>query len=289
MRKLMAVAGLVLSTTCWAQPRIYVASLDHSRWRLAADSAVECRLEHSIPGFGTGTFVSRAGKNVNLVFELSPLRAQPRTRQAALRSESPYWQPGRAPKPISQVTFYQQLDAMVEQQNAWIMLDELSQGRWPTFYFDDWYAGDRTTGVGLSSVNFRARYAAFLDCQHNLLPYGFEDIAFSVLNYINNADELTPHSRQRLAMIADYVRADPNIGEVVINTYTDSFGTEFHNKQLSLLRARAIKEHFLALGLPDTSIRVEGHGERRPIADNSTPEGRSSNRRVVISLGRPAI
>ncbi|NHI00735.1 MULTISPECIES: flagellar protein MotY [Oceanimonas] len=289
MRKLMAVTGLVLSTASWAQPRTYVASLDHSRWRLAADSAVECRLEHGIPGFGSGAFVSRAGKQVNLVFELSPLRAMPTTRQATLRSESPYWQPGRAARAISQVTFYQQFDALVEQQNAWIMLDELSQGRWPTFYFRDWYAGDRTTGVGLSSVNFRARYAAFLDCQHNLLPYGFEDIAFSVLNYVNNADELTPHSRERLAMIADYVRADPNIGEVVINTYTDSFGTEFHNKQLSLLRAQAIRDRFLELGLPEISIRVEGHGERRPVADNSTPEGRDSNRRVVISLGRAPI
>ncbi|MCC4265762.1 flagellar protein MotY [Oceanimonas baumannii] len=289
MRKLTVVTALMLSSASWAQPRSYVADLEHSRWRLAADSAVECRLEHNIPGFGTGAFVSRAGKNVNLVFELSPLRAVPRTRQAALRSESPYWQPGQPARPISKVTFYQQFNVMVEQQNAWVMLDELSRGRWPTFYFEDWYAGDRTTGVGLSSVNFRARYAAFLDCQQSLLPYGYEDIAFSVLNYVNNADELTPHSRRRLAMIADYIKADPNIGEVVINTYTDSFGTAFHNKQLSLLRAKAIKDQFMELGLPETSIMVEGHGERRPVADNSTAEGRSTNRRVVISLGRTPI
>lgn len=286
MRIITVVAGMALCSVAWAQPRTYLADIEQSLWRLTSDSAVECRLEHPIPGFGTGAFVSRAAKTLNLTFELSPLRAQPRTQSASLRSESPYWQPGRGARQLTRVTFYQQFDAMVEQQSAWVMLDELSQGRWPVFYFDDWYRNDQTTGVGLSSVNFRARYAAFLDCQHNLLPYSFQDIAFSVLNYVNNADELTPHSRQRLAMIAEYVKADPDIGEVVINTYTDSFGTEYHNKALSKRRAEAIKGRFVELGLPSSAISLEGHGERRPIADNSTPEGRDSNRRVVISLGR---
>ncbi len=286
MRIIFLVAGLTLCTGTWAQPRTYMANMEQSLWRLTSDSAVECRLEHSIPGFGAGAFISRASKNINLVFALTPLKAMARTQSAALKSEPPQWQPGRTSRHLTKVTFYQQFDAMVEQQSAWVMLDELSEGRWPTFYFDDWYRNDQTTGVGLSSVNFRARYAAFLDCQANLLPYSFEDIAFSVLNYVNNNDELTAHSSQRLAMIADYVKADPNIGEVVINTYTDSFGTAYHNKQLSVRRAEAIKEQFMALGLPEGAISLEGHGERRPVADNHTPEGRDTNRRVVISLGR---
>ena len=285
MRIITLIAGLTLCAGAGAQPRAYLANMDQSLWRLTSDSAVECRLEHPIPRFGTSAFVSRASKNINLVFALSPLRAQPRTQSAALVSEAPEWQPGRAARNLSKVTFYQQFDAMVEQQSAWVMLDELSEGRWPTFYFDDWYRNGKVTSVGLSSVNFRARYAAFLDCQANLLPYSFEDIAFSVLNYVNNEDELTDHSSQRLAMITEYVKADPNIGEVVINTYTDSFGTAYHNKQLSQRRAEAIKAYFIELGLPEGSINLEGHGERRPIADNRDAEGRNTNRRVVISLG----
>lgn len=285
MRIISVVAGLALCAGAWAQPRTYMANMDQSLWRLTSDSAVQCRLEHPIPGFGTGAFTSRASKNINLVFELKPLRAQPRTQSAMLKSVPPQWQPGRAANNLTRVTFYQQFDAMVEQQSAWVMLEELSEGHWPTFYFDDWYRNGQPTGVGLSSVNFRARYAAFLDCQANLLPYSFEDIAFSVLNYVNNDDVLTIHSSQRLAMIAEYVKADPNIGEVVINTYTDSFGTAGHNKQLSQRRAEAIKSHFMNLGLPEDTISLEGHGERRPIADNRTPEGRDTNRRVVISLG----
>ncbi len=288
MRVLPLIAGLSLCASVGAQSQTYIADLEQSLWRLTSDSAIECRLEHPIPRFGTGAFVSRAGKNTNLVFTLSPLRAQAKTQSAVLKSEPPYWQPGRAANALSKVTFYKQFDAMVEDQAAWIMLDELSQGRWPTFYFNDWYRNDQTTGVGLSSVNFRARYAAFLDCQANLLPYSFEDIAFSVLNYVNNADTLTPHSSQRLDRIASYVSADPEIGEVVINTYTDSYGTAYHNKQLSQRRAEAIKAHFIKLGLPDDAIHLESHGERRPIADNRRAEGRDTNRRVVISVGAKA-
>ncbi|ART81080.1 flagellar protein MotY [Oceanisphaera avium] len=285
MRILLLIAGLALSSVTWAQPRAYIANLDQSLWRLTQDSAIECRLEHPIPSFGTGAFISHAGKSVNLVFALSPLRAQARTQQASLVSQPPQWQPGRGAHNLAKVTFYQQFDAMVEQQAAWVMLDELSQGRWPTFYFEDWYRQGQMTSVGLSSVNFRARYAAFLDCQANLLPYSFEDIAFSVLNYVNNADVLTEHSNQRLAMIAQYIKADPNIKKVDINTYTDSFGTAYHNKQLSEKRANAIKNYFLELGLPEESIHLEGHGERRPIADNRDEQGRDTNRRLVISLG----
>lgn len=285
MRIITLIAGLTLCAGAWAQPRAYLANMDQSLWRLTSDSAIECRLEHPIPRFGTGAFVSRAAKNINLVFALSPLRAQPRTQSAALVSEPPLWQPGRAAHKLSKVTFNQQFDAMVEQQSAWVMLEELNEGRWPTFYFDDWYRNGQLTSVGLSSVNFRARYDAFLDCQANLLPYSFEDIAFSVLNYVNNQDVLTDHSSQRLAMISEYVKADPNIDEVVINTYTDSFGTAYHNKQLSEGRAKAIKAYFIELGLPAGSVSLEGHGERRPIADNRHPEGRNTNRRVVISLG----
>ena len=285
MRIILLLAGLTLCTTAWAQPRAYIASLEQSLWRLTADSAIECRLEHPIPSFGTGAFISKAGKKIDLVFALSPLRAQPRTQTASLVSQPPQWQPGRGAYNLSRVTFYQQFDAMVEQQAAWVMLDELSQGRWPTFYFDDWYRKGQLTSVGLSSVNFRARYSAFLDCQANLLPYSFEDIAFSVLTYVNNADRLTEHSSQRLAMIAEFVKADPDINKVEINTYTDSFGTAYHNKELSEKRAKAIKAYFLELGLPEDSISLEGHGERRPIADNRSSEGRDVNRRVVISLG----
>jgi hypothetical protein len=60
--------------------------------------------------------------------------------------------------------------------------------------------------VSLSSVNFRVKYQAFMDCLDGLLPYSFNDIAFSVLSYDKNSDQLSPASKRRLAMIGDYGR-----------------------------------------------------------------------------------
>lgn len=70
------------------------------------------------------------------------------------------------------------------------MLDEL-EGRMPTFQYRDWYRQNRAVRVSLSSVNFRVKYQAFIDCLSGLLPYSFNDIAFSVLTYDKNSDQLS--------------------------------------------------------------------------------------------------
>ena len=70
-RYLFGLLG-VLTAVSQAAVLEYGASLDQSSWRLTGDSALECRLEHFIPGYGSGSFVSRAGKNNNLDFELRP-------------------------------------------------------------------------------------------------------------------------------------------------------------------------------------------------------------------------
>lgn len=155
------------------------AGLDQSVWRLTSDTQVECRLEHPIPRWGTGAFVSRAGRKINLDFELKGQRPQARTQTVSLGIMPPSWRPGVSGRQISQLQFYQQFDGLVAGQTAWTMLDELEGGRMPTFQYRDWYRQDRPVRVSLSSVNFRVKYQAFMDCLSGLLPYSFNDIAFT--------------------------------------------------------------------------------------------------------------
>ena len=171
-------------------------------------------------------------------------------------------------------------------QTAWTMLDELEGGRMPTFQYRDWYRQDRPVRVSLSSVNFRVKYQAFMDCLSGLLPYSFNDIAFSVLSYDKNSDQLSPASKRRLAMIGDYVKADKSIDVVVIDAYSDSYGGRWPNQKLSEKRADAIKQVFVDLGIEEGKISVEGHGEKQHVASNETEAGRAKNRRVVINMGR---
>ena len=71
---------------------------------------------------------------------------------------------------------------------------------------------------------------------------------------------------------------------VTIIGHTDSVGSEAYNQVLSEKRAQAVADYLVEKGIPKERLTVEGKGERQPIADNATPEGRVLNRRVEIEF-----
>lgn len=66
--------------------------------------------------------------------------------------------------------------------------------------------------------------------------------------------------------------------------HTDSTGTVAYNMDLSQRRANSVAQYLQGQGVASTRIYAEGYGPHYPIADNSTAEGRSANRRVEIAL-----
>ena len=69
--------------------------------------------------------------------------------------------------------------------------------------------------------------------------------------------------------------------------HTDSQGSDALNDPLSRERAESVRHYLIGRGVQATHIDTEGRGERQPIADNSTAEGRARNRRVEILLREP--
>jgi len=69
-----------------------------------------------------------------------------------------------------------------------------------------------------------------------------------------------------------------------IQGYTDSMGTPAVNDALSLRRAEAVRDFFVAQGVTAENLRAEGMGAKRPLAHNGTPEGRAQNRRIEIVM-----
>jgi outer membrane protein OmpA-like peptidoglycan-associated protein len=67
--------------------------------------------------------------------------------------------------------------------------------------------------------------------------------------------------------------------------HTDNNGSDAVNVPLSEKRAAAVKEYLVSKGLKDSQIETQGFGSSKPVADNSTEDGRSRNRRVEIVLG----
>ena len=64
--------------------------------------------------------------------------------------------------------------------------------------------------------------------------------------------------------------------------YTDSQGTEEHNKDLSIRRAETVKQIILESGFSPDKISILGFGSSKPIDSNTTESGRQKNRRVEV-------
>jgi len=73
--------------------------------------------------------------------------------------------------------------------------------------------------------------------------------------------------------------------EVVIAVgHADSIGSDVYNQKLSLRRAGAVKAYLVSKGVEANRVYTEGRGEKQPIADNRTREGRAKNRRVELEV-----
>lgn len=73
--------------------------------------------------------------------------------------------------------------------------------------------------------------------------------------------------------------------EVIIAVgHTDSVGSDVSNQKLSVKRAEAVKAYLVSKGIEKNRVYTEGKGEKQPVADNKTKEGKAKNRRVEIEV-----
>ncbi|WP_232420188.1 OmpA family protein [Nitrosococcus watsonii] len=93
--------------------------------------------------------------------------------------------------------------------------------------------------------------------------------------------KLSPNAHTILDKVAEKMRAHPNL-KVTITGYTDSIGNADYNMRLSKLRAEAAMDYLSSEGIDPSRMEAVGRGEERPVASNSTKEGRAKNRRVEL-------
>jgi outer membrane protein OmpA-like peptidoglycan-associated protein len=70
--------------------------------------------------------------------------------------------------------------------------------------------------------------------------------------------------------------------KVEIGGHTDSIGDPIKNIEISVKRAKTVKNYLVKLGIAPERLIIQGYGSRNPIADNKTEDGRALNRRVEI-------
>lgn len=109
--------------------------------------------------------------------------------------------------------------------------------------------------------------------------------------FANFAEELTETDKKNLAGVIEKLDGLQNL-EISVSGHTDNIPISRRNRHvfadnqvLSVARASSVARHLSEeLNLPLKNIKVQGHGSTKPIASNSTKEGRAANRRVEVRV-----
>jgi OOP family OmpA-OmpF porin len=75
-----------------------------------------------------------------------------------------------------------------------------------------------------------------------------------------------------------------NLEVIIAVGHTDAVGGDSYNQKLSVRRSEAVKAYLVSKGIEKNRVYTEGKGEKQPVADNKTAEGRAKNRRVEIEV-----
>jgi len=94
---------------------------------------------------------------------------------------------------------------------------------------------------------------------------------------------LKPEGRAKLDDLVSKM-SGLNLEVIIAVGHTDSVGSDTYNQKLSIRRSEAVKSYLVSKGVEKNRVYTEGKGEKQPVADNKTSEGRAKNRRVEIEV-----
>lgn len=99
------------------------------------------------------------------------------------------------------------------------------------------------------------------------------------INFDTDKSVIKDSYNTRIVEFANMMNANPKL-KATIGAHTDSVGSDAYNQKLSEKRADATVNALKALKVDASRIKAVGYGETKPVATNSTVEGKAQNRRV---------
>jgi len=101
------------------------------------------------------------------------------------------------------------------------------------------------------------------------------------VNFWEGSDQFTSESYSAMDQIYESLAYYSDL-RVEIAGHTDNVGDEDANKSLSMKRARAVLNYLVSKGIPKNRMTARGYGMERPVASNSSEDGRAANRRIEV-------
>jgi len=102
------------------------------------------------------------------------------------------------------------------------------------------------------------------------------------VKFPRDSAKLSPEAEQRLADFADKLKTDNRNVYLEIQGHTDATGSDSLNHRLGEERAEAVRLFMNEHGVPLNRMSTISYGEKDPVADNKTRQGRAQNRRVAL-------
>jgi len=101
------------------------------------------------------------------------------------------------------------------------------------------------------------------------------------INFDYDSDIIRDESKPTLDKIVAMLKSEPTM-QLIIEGHTDSDGLTEHNQVLSQQRAESVKLYLTSAGISSSRLYIEGYGESKPVASNTTATGKAQNRRVEL-------
>jgi outer membrane protein OmpA-like peptidoglycan-associated protein len=109
-------------------------------------------------------------------------------------------------------------------------------------------------------------------------------IVISNIYYETAKADLRQESQESLNKeLVDLLKDNPKL-IIEISSHTDDVGTNDYNQKLSQARAESVVNYLIGHGIDKSRLIAKGYGEGKPIAPNTTPEGRQKNRRTEFKI-----
>jgi outer membrane protein OmpA-like peptidoglycan-associated protein len=109
--------------------------------------------------------------------------------------------------------------------------------------------------------------------------------SFVIENILFETDKsiLKESSYNALNQLISELNKNPKL-KLEISGHTDNIGTDEHNLLLSKNRSKSVVDYLVQKGIDKERLSYKGYGRTKPIADNTTENGRTKNRRVEFTI-----
>lgn len=264
----------------WLQAQVYSASFSDSQWS-AQSGPFACSLNHKIPGFGSARFT----RNANAAEFLELLHTSQAFPGGAVRIETmpPTWRSDISPLVLGQAQSVGGEPLKITANIAAIK-GALEQGTNVVASSTQISSDGTSLRVALAARNFGPASGQYRQCIEGLIPYTFDQLSRTVINYASNADDLNAAAKSQLDKIVRYTKADPRVLGILIDAHSDKLATPEAGEVVTQRQAELVASYLIDKGVDAGTITIRWHGDKFPIANNMNKAGQAKNRRVTVRL-----